>query len=152
VDITSISERALSNFRLAIKEPSIEEKAYLENSINHFNVHLTGIPFSGEIAVLAYDEQDRIIGGANGFQWGDSFSIEFLWLEEQWRGQDIGTQIMRAIEQQAQQRGCTQLYLDTYSFQAIGFYQKLGYTVVGKLENFPTPYTHYFLKKDLSGY
>ncbi len=140
----------MSNFRLAVKEPTAEEKAYLENSINHFNIYLTGIPFNGEIAVLAYDAQDRIIGGANGFQWGDSFTIEFLWLEEQWRGQDIGTQLMHAMEQQATQCGCTQVYLDTYSFQAIDFYRKLGYEVAGKLENFPTPYTHYFLKKDLS--
>ena len=141
----------MSNYRLAIKEPSAEEKAYLANSLNDFNIHLTGIPFDGEIAVLVYDERDRIIGGANGFQWGDSFSVQFLWLEEQWRGQDIGTQLMHAIHHQAAQCGCTQLYQDTYSFQAIGFYQKLGYEIVGKLENFPTPYTHYFLKKDLSG-
>ncbi len=141
----------MSNYRLAIKEPSAEENAYLENSLNQFNINLTGIPFGGEIAVLAYDEQDRIIGGANGFQWGDSFNVEYLWLEEPWRGQDIGTQIMHAMEHQAAQRGCTQLFLDTYSFQAIGFYQKRGYEVVGKLENFPTPYIRYFLKKDLSG-
>ena len=141
----------MSNFRLAIKEPSVEETAYLEGSINNFNINLTGIPFNGEIAVLAYDEQNQIIGGANGFQWGDSFTVEFLWLEDHWRGQDIGTQVMQAIERQAAQGGCTQVYLDTYNFQAINFYQKLGYEVVGKIENFPTPYTHYFLKKDLSG-
>ncbi len=140
----------MSTFRLAVKEPSVEEKAYLENSINHFNIHLTDIPFNGEIAVLAYDAQDRIIGGTNGFQWGDAFTIEFLWLEEQWRGQDIGTQLMHTMEQHAAQHGCAQVYLDTYSFQAIDFYRKLDYEVVGKLENFPTPYTHYFLKKDLS--
>ncbi len=149
-DITFRVERTVSNFRLAIKEPSVEEKNYLENNINQFNIHLTGIPFGGEVAVLAYDGQDRLIGGANGFQWGDSFTVEFLWLEEPWRGLDLGSQIMQAIEQQAAQRDCKQLFLDTYNFQAIGFYQKLGYEVVGKIENFPTPYTHYFLKKDLS--
>ena len=83
------------------------------------------------------------------FNGGDAFSIELLWLEEQWRGQDIGTQLMQAIELQATERGCKQAYLDTYSFRAISFYQKIGYVVVGKLENFPTPHTHYFLKKDL---
>src|SRR4051812_2976243 len=108
----------MSKFRLTTKEPSVEERAYLENSINQFNIRLTGIPFDGETAVLAYDEQNRLIGGANGFQWGDSFSVDFLWLEETWRGQDIGSQIMHAIEHQAVQRGCTQVYLDTYSFQA----------------------------------
>ena len=141
----------MSHFKLGIKHPSEEEKAYLENSINDFNIRMTDIPIDGDIAVLSYDEQDRIIGGANGFQWGDSFTIEFLWLEEQWRGQDIGTHLMQTIEHEAIQRSCTQVYLDTYSFQAIGFYQRIGYEVVGKVDNFPTPYTHYFLKKNISG-
>jgi len=137
--------------RLRIKAPSAEEKAYLENSIDAFNIQRTGIPYvDGEVAVLAYDDQDQLIGGANGSQWGDSFSIAFLWLEEPWRGQDIGTQIMDAIEREAAQRGCTQIVLDTFTFQAPGFYLKRGYEVVGKIDNFPTPYTHYFLKKVIS--
>lgn len=139
----------MSSFKLVVKEPSREESAYLENSVDNFNINLTGIPFGGELAVLVYDEREQLIGGVNGFQWGDAFSVGFLWLEEEWRGQDIGTQVLRTIEYQASERGCTQLYLDTYNFQALGFYQKLGYEVVGTLENFPTPYKRYFLKKNL---
>ena len=141
----------MPSVKLVVKEPSHEELAYLETSVDNFNINLTGIPFEGELAVLAYDEGGQLIGGVNGFQWGDAFSVGYLWIEEQWRGQDIGTQVLRTIEDQAAERGCTQLYLDTYNFQAIGFYQKLGYEVVGTLENFPTPYKHYFLKKNLSG-
>jgi ribosomal protein S18 acetylase RimI-like enzyme len=141
----------MQSFKLVVKEPSNEESAYLENSINNYNINLTGIPFGGKLAVMVYDENNQLIGGVNGFQWGDAFTVEVLWIEEEWRGQDIGSQVLRAIEDQAAARGCTQVYLDTYNFQAIGFYQKLGYEVLGTLENFPTPYTHYFLKKNLSG-
>jgi GNAT superfamily N-acetyltransferase len=140
----------MPNYKLVIKEPSQDESAYLENSINNFNIHRTGIPFGGTLAVLAYDEAENCIGGANGYQWGDAFSLSFLWIEEAWRGQDIGSQILRSIESQAAASGCTQIHLATYDFQALPFYQKLGYEIAGTLENFPTPYTHYFLKKHLS--
>jgi GNAT superfamily N-acetyltransferase len=140
----------MADIKLVVRPPSAEEAAYLEDNINNFNIHLTGIPFGGEVAVLAYDSQDRLIGGANGYQWGDAFTVGFLWLEPDWRGQDIGTQLMRTIEQNATDRGCKQLFLDTHSFQAIDFYRKLGYEVFGTLENFPTPYTRYFLRKNLS--
>ena len=139
----------MPNFNIVVKEPTHEEKTYLEDSIDNFNINLTGIPFGGEVAALVYDEHDRLVGGVNGAQWGDAFSVAFLWLEEEWRGQDIGTQLMRTIEQNASERGCSTLLLDTHSFQALGFYLKLGFVVVGTLENFPTPYTRYFLKKDL---
>jgi ribosomal protein S18 acetylase RimI-like enzyme len=140
----------MENFKLVVKEPSDEELTYLENGIDNFNINLTGIPFGGKLAVLVYNEDEQLVGGANGFQWGDGFSVINLWLEKEWRGQDIGTQVLRTIEDQAAERGCTQVYLDTYSFQALGFYQKLGYEVVGTLENFPTPHTQYFLKKTLA--
>ena len=139
----------MADIKLVVRVPSTEEKAYLEEKVDTFNINLTGIPFGGESAVLAYDAEDRLIGGANGYQWGDAFTVSYLWLEPDWRGQDIGTQLMNSIEQDAIERGCKQLYLDTYSFQAIDFYRKLGYDVIGTLENFPTPHTHYFLKKNL---
>src|SRR4051794_8131927 len=130
----------MPGYKLVVKEPSDEENAYLENSINHFNMDLTGIPFGGHIAVMVYDEHDQRVGGITGWQWGDSFTIEFLWLDREWRGQDIGTELIRIMEQKAAERSCTQLFLDTYNFQAIEFYRKLGYDVIGMLENFPTPY------------
>ena len=139
----------MPSLKIVVKAPSVEDNAYLENSINRFNMDLTGIPFGGHVSVLVYDEHDQRIGGVTGWQWGDSFTIEFLWLEQEWRGQDIGTEIMRLIEHQAAERGCTQIYLDTYSFQAVDFYQKLGYEAFGTLENFPTPYRRYFLRKRL---
>ena len=41
----------MAAFKLVVKEPSSDEDMYLENSINSFNIDLTGIPFGGKVAV-----------------------------------------------------------------------------------------------------
>ena len=45
---------------------------------------------------------------------------------------------MAEVEQQAKQYGVTDIYLDTYSFQAPEFYAKLGFKEVGRYTGFPT--------------
>ena len=54
---------------------------------------------------------------------------------------------MRAAEQEARDRGCSHAHCDTYDFQALPFYQKLGYQVFGQLEDYPAGHTRYFLQK-----
>ena len=64
------------------------------------------------------------------------------------RGQDYGTKLIELAEGEAQARNCHAAYVDTFSFLALDFYQKLGYTVFGTLEDFPKGHTRYFLKKE----
>jgi ribosomal protein S18 acetylase RimI-like enzyme len=54
---------------------------------------------------------------------------------------------MEAAEFEAKGRNCHAAYVDTFSFLALDFYQKLGYTIFGSLEDFPKGHTRYFLKK-----
>ncbi|MEH2166604.1 MAG: hypothetical protein V7K41_08010 [Nostoc sp.] len=54
-----------------------------------------------------------------------------------------------AAEQEAVNRGCLNVYVFTYSFQAPEFYQHLGYEVFGELADFPPGHRRYFLKKNL---
>jgi hypothetical protein len=57
--------------------------------------------------------------------------------------------MLAVAEQHAIERGCTGAHLDTASFQARPFYEKLGYTVFGTLEDHPVGHTHYLLSKRL---
>jgi ribosomal protein S18 acetylase RimI-like enzyme len=70
------------------------------------------------------------------FLW-NGMHIDSLWVDETLRGQDYGTKLMKMAEDEALKRGCTVAYTDTFTWQASGFYEKLGYTLYGKLENFP---------------
>jgi ribosomal protein S18 acetylase RimI-like enzyme len=84
--------------------------------------------------------------GATAWQW---LFIRLLWLPETLRGTGLGRDLMQRAEAEASARGCGNVWLDTYSFQARGFYEKLGYTVFGTLEGYPPGHRRYFLQKRL---
>ncbi|MBO3269568.1 MULTISPECIES: GNAT family N-acetyltransferase [Hymenobacter] len=101
------------------------------------------------LAVLLLDEQDATIGGLWGRTYYDWLFVELLFVPEALRGQDLGARLLQEAEQAAKQRGCQHAHLDTFGFQAKDFYLKQGYTVFGQLENYPTGFTRYFLRKAL---
>lgn len=70
------------------------------------------------------------------FTW-NGMHIDSLWVDESLRGNNYGTELMKMVEKEAMKRGCTIVYTDTFSWQAPDFYEKLGYTLYGKLEGFP---------------
>jgi len=59
--------------------------------------------------------------------------IAFLWVDQKYRGRGCATKLMIAAESEAGRRECEHVFLDTLSFQALGFYQKLGYIEFGRL-------------------
>jgi GNAT superfamily N-acetyltransferase len=74
-----------------------------------------------------------------------------VWIDERFRGQGYGERMLAAAEDEARRRGCAHAHLDTLSFQARPFYEKLGYRVYGVLDDFPagTEYKRYYMVKDL---
>ena len=56
---------------------------------------------------------------------------------------------MQLAEGEAKRRGCHGAHLDTLSSQALPFYQKLGYTVFGQIDDLPVGHARYYLKKSL---
>ena len=67
----------------------------------------------------------------------NGMEINSLWVDESKRGQGWGKKLMEKAEAEGKRRGCTFAYTNTFTWQATGFYQTLGYAEYGKLENFP---------------
>lgn len=99
--------------------------------------------------VFLKSDDGEIMGGALGNTWGLWLYVSDVWVDPSMRGKGYATKLMTAIEQLAAQRGCLNSYLDTFSFQARPFYEKLGYKIFGTLENHPKGHSHYFLTKTL---
>ncbi len=96
------------------------------------------------------DEVGELVAGLFGrvsYSW---LFIEFLWIAETERRRGLGSRMLRRAEEFALERGCHSAWLDTFSFQARGFYEKHGYTVFGELPNYPDEHSRYFLSKKLA--
>src|SRR5262245_67752 len=86
---------------------------------------------------LRDSKSDAIIGGLWGRSAYNWFVIELLFVPELLRGTGIGSTLIRTAEKQALERECVGVWLDTFSFQALGFYEKLGYEIFGRLDDYP---------------
>jgi GNAT superfamily N-acetyltransferase len=64
-------------------------------------------------------------------------------------GRGIGTALREHAEERARERGCRGAHLDTFEYQALPFYQKLGYELFGTLDDFPPGYRQFYLRKRL---
>ncbi|MFN3809160.1 MAG: GNAT family N-acetyltransferase [Roseateles asaccharophilus] len=72
-----------------------------------------------------------------------------MWLLEDRRSQRVDATLMRAFEAQAAARGCELIYLETFSFQAPGFYRRLGYEEAACLQGFAPGLAKYLMRKRL---
>jgi GNAT superfamily N-acetyltransferase len=95
------------------------------------------------------DDAGKPVGGAVGHGSFDWAFVELLMVPKALRGQGFGTQLMRLIEDFARERGLVGVWLDTFSFQARPFYEKLGYTVFGIIDNHPVGGQRFFMQKRL---
>lgn len=98
------------------------------------------------------NSHDELIGGLIAqtlWNWLDLDDGGFIWIEERYRGFGHGRELMRLAESEAKRRGCTRSKVSTFSFQAREFYEKLGYRVIGSLEDWPPGGAYYWLRKEL---
>ena len=99
--------------------------------------------------VFVRDGDGQIVGGLVADVYWGWLAIEDLWIAPGLRGQGHGQKLMGMAEAEAVVRGCTRSFVQTFSFQARGFYEKLGYHVVGRLDDYPPGQAFYWMRKDL---
>jgi GNAT superfamily N-acetyltransferase len=117
-----------------------------EFSLNHRAVRESG---AKPLDIFIRDGENRLCGGLVGATYWDWLELDYLWLGSALRGRGIGRQLVSMAEAEAVARGCSRVWLRTYDFQARGFYEKLGYRVVGTLEDYPPGGALYWMRKDL---
>lgn len=96
---------------------------------------------------IAVYNKEELIGGATGFIRCAWYFLEQLWIKEEYRKSGIGTKIIKEIEKIAKENNALGVRMETWSFQARGFYEKMGYKVYATFEDCPPGTVDYFLKK-----
>jgi ribosomal protein S18 acetylase RimI-like enzyme len=130
-------------------DPSPEDTQFVEDQINAHNTVRTGRRDFRPLGVFLRDDQHNIVAGLSGFTWAGWLEIKFLWVRDDLRGRGHGRRLIEAAEAEARARRCQHVWLDSYTFQAPTFYQRLGYQVFGTLQDYPPPHGRVFLTKTL---
>jgi GNAT superfamily N-acetyltransferase len=130
-------------------EPTPAEVQYLEDRLYEFNSAATGITDGEWLAIFVRDDDHRIVAGICGTTWGGCAEIRQFWVEEARRKQGLGTRLLQAAEHEARRRGCRQMFLTTFSFQAPAFYAKHGFEVVAVVDDHPHGHKNILLRKPL---
>ncbi|CNH33379.1 GNAT family N-acetyltransferase [Yersinia pekkanenii] len=95
------------------------------------------------------DDNGKIVAGLVARTWWGGLEVQYLWVSDQYRNSGYGRQLMEKAEEEALKRGCHMAYVDTFDFQARGFYEKLGYCVYGDLGRYAKKYTRHYLAKEI---
>ena len=139
-----------SGLRLDVEDaPAEADVEVLPDGLEAFNEsrwpkHQPWMP----LAVFVRDSE-KIVAGLAGETYSGWLFIKYLWVSEGLRGRGIGRRLMAAGEARALERGAHSAWVDTFSFQAPGFYRKLGYEVFGELD-YPPDFKRFFLRKRLA--
>jgi GNAT superfamily N-acetyltransferase len=135
--------------RISFEPHNDGPKQFVVNGVDNYNIAKTGLNAYYPVQYYLRDAADEVLGGIIGYLWGDWMHLNYVWVAEPARGNGYGRKMVTAAEEYARKRGCRGSYLETFSFQARPMYEKLGYKVIGQIDDFPPGHTQFFLKKAL---
>jgi GNAT superfamily N-acetyltransferase len=128
--------------------PALNDIDIIQKGINQFNNNQLG-ESPKEFCIYLRDDTNVIHGGLFGVSFSDSIHIVLMWLDDKLRGKGYGSKLMKAAEDEAIKRNCAYSFVDTFSFQAEGFYRKCGYKPFGTIKHALFDNSRIFLKKSL---
>jgi GNAT superfamily N-acetyltransferase len=115
--------------------------------LKRYNAKQTGVRDFVPLQVAARTRAGRIIGGLEGiigYRW---LFIRWLWIDDKHRRGGVGRSLIARAEVLARKHGAIGAWVDTFSFQARPFYEKLGFRLFGTINEYPPGHKRFFLKK-----
>ncbi|MEV0002602.1 GNAT family N-acetyltransferase [Micromonospora sp. NPDC050980] len=114
-----------------------ELSARLDRELTAFNNAATGADDERGLSVTVVDADGDLVAGLTGWTWGGRAGINLVWVRADQRRAGWGGRLLRAAEDEARRRGCTEISVASFTFQAPGFYRRHGYTDTGIRDGIP---------------
>jgi len=136
--------------RLTVEdEPARTDRKVIDVALDAMNRPFFAGAAFGRIGVFVRNDGGALVAGLDALVEGGWLFVDNLWVDESLRRRGIGRLLVAEAERVAIERGCHSAWLDTFSFQAPGFYQKLGYTIFATLGH-PPEHQRHFLRRTLA--
>jgi ribosomal protein S18 acetylase RimI-like enzyme len=131
--------------------PQADELGAVDAGLHRFNSNAVDLAAVQTLACFARNAAGQVVGGLRARQWGSAVEVQQLWVEESLRRRGVARRLMQLLEIEVRRRRATLIYLDTFSFQARGFYERCGYAVALRLDGFPDGIEKFVMVRRLDG-
>lgn len=126
---------------------SAEDESNILEAIRAHNNQMLGPTDRRELAIPIRNDAGEIDGGLVGYTGRGWLFVHMLFVPDRLRGKGLAGQLLQLAEDEARARGCTGAYIDTINPQARRAYERQGYRVFGKLDNFSGDFSLTWLVK-----
>jgi GNAT superfamily N-acetyltransferase len=123
--------------RLSIGDNDADLDARLDAELSAYNLETSGVHVRSEFTVTIEDDAGDLVAGLSGWTWGTCAGISLVWVREDRRNQRAGARLLAAADRVARERGCHQIVVSSFTFQAPGFYERHGFVETGRTEGLP---------------
>lgn len=110
----------------------------LNDELTRFNRAATPEVAAAEELTVKVERDGELVAGISGWTWGQAAGIGMTWVHENQRGTGLGTTLLGAFEKEAARRGCTRVFVTSFTFQSPAFYQRVGYEEIFRWDSVPT--------------
>ncbi|MFJ7333847.1 GNAT family N-acetyltransferase [Streptomyces sp. NPDC101110] len=133
--MTSEQHIPAGSLRVGGRDDDLEKR--LDEELTAFNTAAAGGAVTEPLSVSVTDDNGDLVGGLTAWTWGTLCSVDLLWVREDRRHCGWGGRLLRAAQDEAVRRGCTDMIVSTYSFQAPGFYPRFGFRERARIGGVP---------------
>jgi ribosomal protein S18 acetylase RimI-like enzyme len=130
--------------------PTDADLAVVDDGLHASNLAAADLDVVQPLAVFARDGSGAIVGGLRARTWGRAAEIQQLWVRPDLRRRGLGQRLMETAEAALIARGCTLVYLETFSWQAPSLYRRCGFEVAAQFDGMPDGGIKYVMHKRLA--
>jgi GNAT superfamily N-acetyltransferase len=131
-------------------DPSSADASWVIDRLVAFNESRAGSRNVQNFGIFARDQDGDLLAGLLCTHHWNYLFVSAVFVDESQRAKGVGRELLSAVEKLALQHRCDAIYLDTFDFQAPGFYGKLGFRIFGDLKDYPPGHIRYFMVKDVT--
>ena len=124
---------------------TLAEIDQLEDHLYAHNTAATGHRDGLGLGFEILDATGAQIAAIAGHTWGGVAEIKQLWVDQAWRGHGFGLALLDAALAEARARGCRQVFLQSYDFQAPGLYERRGFRRLLEIPDWPQGHVNVLL-------
>lgn len=135
---------------IALQSATPVDVDHLCTSLQQFNRPFTSEGQASELRIVSRDLQGALLGGILADVALGWLEIHVLWVEPRRRSTGLGAVLLEECECRARELGSHSARLDTFDWQAEGFYARHGYAAFARLCDYPLGHERVFMSKRLS--